>query len=432
MSDISDHLPTLTFLNNKITKKSNESIVKRNLSKFNIDHFLNELEHLTCRLNHNKEINMNVMCEVFVTCYELLIDKHAPKETLTKKENKYGTKLWMNNKIKNQIRKKDKLFKEWHQTRDEKSYIKYKKYRNKVTHSIKEKKHHYQSNLFKKSYNNPKSLWKNINYIINYKSKNSNKIHHLIDSSGDILSKPQDISNTFNNFFINVGKNLSKSIPNVNESHTNIHYPTTTNSIFIKQISPTEIYTLIMNLDHNKSTPSTNSSIKFLKMSARVICSFLSKNFNNCISQGLFPDCLKIAEVKPLFKSGCKDTASNYRPISLLPPLSKVFEKCLHSRLSNFFNSHNILYHNQFGFRSNSSTENAVLKICNEIYTSVNNKEIVCSIFLDFKKAFDTVNHQILLKKLPNYGVRGRVLKLLNSYLSNRKQYTLVNGTRSV
>ena len=146
---------------------------------------------------------------------------------------------------------------------------------------------------------------------------------------------------------------------------------------------------------------------------------------------GIFPDCLKLSEVIPVYKSGCKLSVSNFRPISLLNPFSKVFEKCLYSRLYKYCSLHNILSANQFGFREKMSTENAVINICDDICCHLNNNKTVCSIFLDLKKAFDTVNHSILMHKLYRYGIRGIAFNLFSNYLCNRMQYSLVNNIKS-
>ena len=122
---------------------------------------------------------------------------------------------------------------------------------------------------------------------------------------------------------------------------------------------------------------------------------------------------------------------NNYRPISLLPNLSKVFEKIIQIRLSKFLENNKCLFPKQFGFRNEHSTTHALIDITETIRKAIDNNEFACGVFLDLKRAFDTVNHTILLKKLEHYGVRGHALKWFSSYLINRKQFLRVNNTDS-
>ena len=149
------------------------------------------------------------------------------------------------------------------------------------------------------------------------------------------------------------------------------------------------------------------------------------------MNANVFPDELKIARVIPLYKSGDKNDISNYRPISLLPMLSKIFEKLIHSRLTNFFEETNVLYNKQFGFRKEHSTVHALNTAITQIINSLNNNEVVVGVFLDFSKAFDTVMHNILISKLEHYGIREGALKLLSNYLTNRKQFVCIDGIYS-
>ena len=138
---------------------------------------------------------------------------------------------------------------------------------------------------------------------------------------------------------------------------------------------------------------------------------------------GVFPEELKVVKVIPLFKNGNRSDMSNYRPISILPTLSKIFEKLIYKRFYNFFEDNDIIYNCQFGFRQNHSTIHAIQTAINSVANSLNPSYHTMGIFIDFSKAFDTIQHTILLKKLEHYGVRGIALDLINNYLSNRKQY---------
>ena len=156
-----------------------------------------------------------------------------------------------------------------------------------------------------------------------------------------------------------------------------------------------------------------------LKSTSSIIAPYLETLYNCCIFNGVFPNAFKTAEVIPIYKGGDKEDCNNYRPISLLPTLSKIFEKILANRLTNHLHMHNLLSLHQFGFRENYSTELAVNNIHEKLLHNMDKNLNSCAIFLDLAKAFDSVDHSILLCKLEKYGVRGLALKLFASYLSD-------------
>ena len=138
-----------------------------------------------------------------------------------------------------------------------------------------------------------------------------------------------------------------------------------------------------------------------------------------------------MSEIIPLFKQGDIYSCNNYRPISLISIFLKIFEKCFYKQLFSYFNKNNVFYKSQFGFRENYSSELAVAQVCNEIIENLKNNDNTCSIFLDLAKAFDTVDHKILLDKLHKYGICGEPHKLLASHLKNRQQCTIINKIKS-
>ena len=149
----------------------------------------------------------------------------------------------------------------------------------------------------------------------------------------------------------------------------------------------------------------------------------LSLLINRSFSEGAVPDLLKIAKVIPVYTSKENDVLSNYRPISVLPSLSKVFKKVMYKRLYNFLETHNILYQSQYWFRKKHSTIHAVTEFVSNTTQALDNKQSTIAVFLDLSKAFDTIDHNILLTKLKFYGIRGIAHKWFTSYLINRKQY---------
>ena len=267
------------------------------------------------------------------------------------------------------------------------------------------------------------------NEVIGRKHLNSHTTTKIIDQKGNQITEQQEICNKFNNFFSNIGQNISKTIPLCTTSNN----PSSIisqhkKSFFFTPITSNEIMIQIGKLDNKKSPGIDKIQNKFLKYVGDIICPFLAEIFINHITLGKFPQELKTAKIVPIHKNGSHSLTTNYRPISILSSFSKIFEKCIYKRLYKYLTSKNILSHDQFGFQQGHSTTLAVIDIYNKILHSIEQKKYTCAVFLDLKKAFDTVNHSILLNKLHKYGIRGNMHELLSDYLTNRTQVTVLHN----
>ena len=245
------------------------------------------------------------------------------------------------------------------------------------------------------------------------------------------MDDPQQIANSFNHFFSNVGPDTEKTVPKVPHISPSIYLKNRNQfQLIIAHISEQEILDII-NALQNKGSGPASIPLDMLKFVANIIIIPLCNIINLSFSSGIFPDALKIAKVIPLHKGGSTLDLNNFRPISLLSIFDKIFEKIMHKKLYNFLIIHDILFHNQFGFQKNKSADHSMIEISEKIKESIDNGKFGCGIFIDLKKAFDTVNHSILLTKLEHYGVRGSLLKWFETYLTDRKQYVFCNGIKS-
>ena len=274
-----------------------------------------------------------------------------------------------------------------------------------------------------------KHLWSGIKSVLNIrKSSNINVINKLKDSNGNITSDPAVIANTFNKFFVSVSHDITKNLPRPKKSPLHFMGERISNSIYIAPSVPSDISDIISLLKSGKSLGPNGIPTKILKLLSPLISSPLAQIINQSFQSGLFPDKMKLAKVIPLFKKGCPLIAANYRPISLLSVFGKITEKVMYKRLYKFLEKYEILYALQFGFRSNQSSDHALVSLTEAIKNALDNRRFGCGIFLDLQKAFDTVNHNILLSKLEHYGIRGTAFEWFKSYLSERKQHVSVNG----
>ena len=304
----------------------------------------------------------------------------------------------------------------------------YKRYRNVLTSLIRNSKKEYFNNKFDACKTDIKRTWTSINSILRPTRVASRKLE--IHSEGNLLSDPLGVATAFNEHYTSVAVKLANQIPKVDQCP--IDYVSRCPNSFV--YFPTGRYEIEQIVRSFKSKGSHISSIPSFvyKHIIDILSPIIASLVNVSVSQGVYPDILKTARVIPVFKSGDKRKVVNYRPISTLEFLNKIYEKLIFNRFNNFFRKYGIICDEQYGFLRGRSTSDAVLRYAESVYGAFNDSQYLLSVMLDFSKAFDTVDHEILQQKLFMVGIRGFTLNLVKSYLSGRTQLVSVGGKNSV
>ena len=409
-----------------------------------------------CESNINKFLDgLNIMMSDDITSYsESKFDEFVQKikdhidetfkiesENFNRSRRNIFVNPWITPGIIASVNKKEFYYKQWKKSTckanvlgNEKLYTIYKNFRKKLKHIIRSAKRLYYCRQFEKVSGNMKKTWALINELRG-KTKSSIKASFFID--GNLVKDKREISNGFNMFFSFIARKLNAKLnssrpagianPNGLEFRNffNRRVPC---SIFMSPCDSEEIEKIIKNLANDKAS---DISITILKKCAPLLSGHLANFINAFMESGIFPKILKVAKITPIFKKGDSQIFDNYRPISLLPIFGKIFEKVIYSRLYDFFISQSVIYDKQFGFRKGHSTAHAVNYSINFILKNLEAKKHVIGVFIDLSKAFDTIDHEKLLIKLENYGIRGTCHDLLKSYMSNRMQYTNFQNTLS-
>ena len=445
--DMSDHLATLTTINvgnsdvsSMVTTKidrlpCHNKTVFRIFNEVSSQKFKQLIEEETWEdvfvIDDDVDLQYNKFCEVYSKHYD---EAYPKKKNRTRRKNERANpKPWILPWLEDACARKQDLFFE-SVVRPTEANIKAYKKLNKFCKKHKDiAKNKYHKKYFETHKDCSKKQWTMINSLLNRKTKKSGKTK-VKDSKGNLICSDKKVAEEFNDYFSKIASTIKAQI-----SARMVFDPggyqeflsdPCQNSLFIRPTNQYEVFNII-NSFKNKSTLDTKIESLKIANNCQNFAEMLSKIINNSFEQGIFPDSLKLARVVPIHKEGPKTDVTNYRPISLLSCFSKVFEKIMHNRIMEFLDKNNLLCDTQYGFRPGRSCEHALLNANNHILDALSKKEVALLLLIDFSKAFDVVEHPILLHKLQHYGIRGLALNWLKSYLSDRKQFVTINGTDS-
>ena len=400
-------------------------LMRRDMSQKNIMKFIDEMK-LTSWQSVLDENNTQLAYSIFHEIVSSTYNTCFPLKKISKKY--YVNKPWLTSALKESIKIKNKLFVSTKRHGNDNMIPFYKRYRNKLNQLLRSAERKHYHDLLNEHKSNIRKSWQIIKSIIN--KRKYTPISNKFKDNDKVISDGNIIANKFNNFFINVGKTLAKTIPGSNKMPLDYITDNNVNKFYFIPVTDSEVSNILGTI---KDSAAGWDGLKafIIKQIKEVIVTPLVHICNRSFMTGIFPNELKIANVVPIFKSGDDMVFSNYRPVSVLPIFSKLLERLVYNRLIKFINDNKLLYDYQFGFQRGKSTQHAVMMLVDKITDALDNKECVIGIFLDFSKAFDTVDHEILLLKLEKYGIQGTELQWLNDYLSNRRQYVTYSNYKS-
>ena len=411
---------------NIIKTKPNNYSFKRNIfiySKLNKERFLSLLQEIDW-LKIFLVDDINVSAETFTDIFFSIAKQCMPTKTVKVRSNDTP---WMTDELRCSIVKRNKMYKKAKLSAKAEDWEHFRVYRNELTNKIRLRKIEYLNDLNGKV-SDPllfgnKQWWKLVNKFLNRKGVNNDEIPP-ISYNGKTYYSNKEKASALNDFFVDqcTLPGNDDPLPHIDFKHTEFTEMVLTVEEVMKEIKV---------LKQNKAVGPDQIHNKLLVAAADIIADPLTKFFNRCLDNSIFPKIWKTAYVTPIYKKGNRDECTNYRPVSLLSCVGKLFERCVHVHMNTFFTQNKLIISAQSGFIKGDSTTSQLLSIYNDIVSNYDKGITTQSIFFDLSKAFDRVWHRGLLLKLEAIGIRGKFLKFVHNYLTDRYQAVVVKGEKS-
>lgn len=404
--------------------KGHQVINYRSFKHFEESRFLQDLDSVPWEIIENFD-TVDDIVSVWNDLFLEVLDKHAPIKSHRIKK-KYQPD-WLTPEIMDCMKERNKR-------KLNGNFEEYKSLRNKVSRLIEAAKQETYQSKIEKGKSDPRSIWKLFKELGANQKGNACEANVNIKSGEKLVTNESDLAEMFNEYFTNIASSLKEPLLTSDNELLNNYVQTkvpSSSEFSIPLTNITFVQKFLKNLNVNKSTGLDNIGPKILKLSANMLAPSLMYIVNKSITVGEFPCLWKEAKVKPLFKSGAKVEINNYRPISILPTVSKLIEKWVDSQFYNYLDNFNLLHKSQSGFRPKHSTESALILMIDSWLKAINEGKIIGCVLIDFRKAFDLVDHKILLKKLEYYKCSDTSLSWFQSYLSNRTQRVSINNNLS-
>ena len=432
--EISDHFPIFHTIKTNAKKDKKKFSQSRVFNEENINNYINliGIENWEPVFEQNcPQVAFNIFLYKLANAFNVCFPKR--KRRINKKIDKiepFMTKALLKSRLRklNLLALKNRI-------PSEENIVNYNKYRDLYNRLIKEaKKLHFNSALYENR-NDMKKTWDVLREAISKQKKTSENITEL-SFDGETVTDNLQMANKLNNFFVSMADDIVKNINPPLQGDQTIHMPNIESSFIFNQITPLTLKDIVEGMDNKVSSDLFEMSNSLIKKIINNIAEPLCHIFNRSLTTGYIPVQLKDAKVVPIYKlnkkSGIhKKLPSNYRPISLLPIISKLLEKVVGKQLLEFLEENKIIHKHQYGFQPNKSTIHPMVHLLNEIGSAKKDNKVSIGIFMDISRAFDCISTPIMLKKLEKIGVKNNTLEWFKNYLTGRRQCTIINDIKS-